>query len=109
MDEISSSTSGADNSVETAVAALPDGALKDSLISSNKALGNSFYLRLVSAGKKNPNDADTAKLLEEIIIRYKLAKIPKHKRAAEVLTFVDFFVISARLIASEADIVEKAF
>jgi hypothetical protein len=106
-EEIAGLINDAQRTMEIAVEVIPDGGLKGSLIACHKALQHSQFLRLVSAGDLDPKDQEIAKILEEIIIRYRIAKIPNYERPAKILDSAEFFLETTKIIASEAGIVEK--
>jgi hypothetical protein len=107
MEEIARGGNKASAAVDAAEEVIPNGALKGTLISCKKALGHSYFLRLVDSGGMDANEPQVAALLEEIMIRYQLARIPKYERPAKVLDFAEFHLTIAKEISFRAGIISK--
>lgn len=107
MEEIAGLGSKATDNVNAAQQTMPNGAMKGAMISCEKALGHSYYLRLVNSGGLDSADSDVAKFLEEITLRYQLASIPAYERPAKVLDYARAHLRITREIALRAGIISK--
>jgi hypothetical protein len=106
-EEIARFGNAANAAVNAAVLVIPNGAFRGSLISCDKALGHSYILRLVGAGSLDPNDPEVTRTLQEIMLRYQLARIPAYERPAKVLDYAEAHLTITRMIATRAGILPR--
>lgn len=108
LEQVAGVSQHADAAVDAAVAVVPDGVLKGALVSSKKALGASYVLRLVNADAFDTSDPENAAYLEEIILRYQLASIPAYERPARALEFARAHLLIATKLCSTVGIMRQA-
>ncbi len=96
QEEIAAVSHRADDAVDVAVTVLPNGVLKGAMISCKKSLADSFILRLAHQGGLAGSKRQINQKLEQIIIRYQLARIPSVERVAKVLDFGEFHIRVAK-------------
>jgi hypothetical protein len=106
-DEIAKGGNKAKRAVDAAELVIPNGVLKGTLISCDKALGHSYILRLVNSGDMDPTEPRVAQLLQEIMLRYQLARIPSYERPAKILDYAELHLTIANEVAFRAGIISK--
>lgn len=106
-EEISRDGLKASRAIDAAEIVIPNGVLKGSLISSDKAIGHSFLLRLINSGDMDPKDPGVAPALEQIILRYDLVGVPSYERPAKALAFAKVSLGVADGVAFRAGIITK--
>jgi hypothetical protein len=105
FEEIAGTSRRADGAVNEAVKVIPNGVLKGTLISSSKALGASFVLRLLNKGTLDPSEPKTAEALEGIYLRFQLAGVPAYERPAKTLDYARAHLLIASKVGERLGIV----
>ncbi len=77
------------------------------MVSCKKALDDSFILRLAHQGGLDPSMQQVAQKLEQIMIRYQLARTPRVERVSKILDFGEFHIRVAKKGAYLAGIIDE--